>query len=112
VAGAIPELEAPPPAAPAIVVVGSPEVLAPQWVSADGAAKLLGVSRSQFCALDADGRVPAPVDFGTGKIRRAPRWNVIELKVWGLLGCPARVRWEGMRTQALHQQVMNSRGVV
>lgn len=98
------EIDAPPPpAAPAIAAVGGSETLAPLWVDAAGAARLCGLSRSQWLSLDADGRVPAPKDFGAGKVRRCPRWNVEELRVWSRLGAPPRGRWGEMRDQPLRQ---------
>jgi prophage regulatory protein len=64
--------------------------------TATDAARLCGVSRSQWFKLQAMGKVPAPVRLGT----RAPRWRVDELKAWLAAGCPDRAVWERQRAEA------------
>jgi predicted DNA-binding transcriptional regulator AlpA len=50
------------------------------------AARLLGISRSQFFKLHASGKLPMPAKLGA----RAPRWLVQELREWLAAGCPDR----------------------
>ena len=59
-------------------------------VNARDAARLLGISRSQFYMLLSSGRVPAPLRLGTA----APRWRLDELKQWVAAGAPSRDAWE------------------
>lgn len=69
--------------------------LKPLLVNAKTAAKLHEVSRSQWCALDAAGRVPRPIRaLGI----RCPRWRVAELEAWCDAGCPDRLTWERMKS--------------
>jgi len=58
------------------------------------AAKLLGISRSQFFKLHAMGKLPRPLRLGA----RAPRWLVSELKEWLAAGAPPRDVWERMKS--------------
>jgi predicted DNA-binding transcriptional regulator AlpA len=59
-------------------------------VSAEGAARLCGVSRSQWWKLHSAGKVPLPVYLGS----KAPRWRVDELRAWLAAGCPNRQEWQ------------------
>jgi predicted DNA-binding transcriptional regulator AlpA len=63
-------------------------------VTANGAARLLSISRSQFWKLHALGLVPSPVRIGA----RTVRWRLEELKQWILAGCPSREIWELHKT--------------
>ncbi|HNQ24015.1 MAG TPA: AlpA family phage regulatory protein [Phycisphaerae bacterium] len=58
-------------------------------VDAQGAAKLLGVARSQLYALLKSARLPLPIRLGI----RATRWRVEELRAWTAAGCPPRHKW-------------------
>ena len=53
-------------------------------VPAEKAARLLGISRSQWWKLHSQGKIPPPVRLGT----KTPRWNVAELQAWLAAGCP------------------------
>jgi predicted DNA-binding transcriptional regulator AlpA len=52
-------------------------------------AELLNVSRSQFFAMQADGRIPYPTRLSP----RCPRWPLRELRAWIAEGCPPREAW-------------------
>ena len=78
----------PPAVQPELSVVSGPLLCA-----ATDAAKMLGVSRSQFWKLHSAGKLPTPVKLGA----RATRWRVDELKAWVSAGCPERQRWENIR---------------
>lgn len=68
--------------------------LEPLLVSADGAARLLGISRRHFLQMRATGRLgPAAVDLGQPGKRRLPRWSVAELASWIHAGCPSADVW-------------------
>jgi predicted DNA-binding transcriptional regulator AlpA len=56
-------------------------------------AELLNVSRSQFFAMQADGRIPYPTRLSP----RCPRWPLRELRAWIAAGCPPREVWRQMR---------------
>ncbi|MCH8851419.1 MAG: AlpA family phage regulatory protein [Planctomycetes bacterium] len=71
----------------------SPRQLEPLALSAPDAARLCGVSRSQWWKLHSAGKIPLPVRLGT----RAPRWRVDELREWLAAGCPDRAAWERTR---------------
>lgn len=64
-------------------------------VSADEAAKLLGISRRHLWALNSSGRLPRPVRLGS----RSVRWVARELSAWLDAGCPPRDRWEALKKQ-------------
>lgn len=53
------------------------------------AARLLGISRSQFFKLHSSGKVPMPVYLTP----RCPRWRRTELLDWLAAGCPDRLTW-------------------
>jgi len=58
------------------------------------AGRLLGVSRTQFLALDKIGRLgPQCVNLGYGAKRQCRRWNTGELKQWAACNCPTRREW-------------------
>jgi predicted DNA-binding transcriptional regulator AlpA len=63
---------------------------------ARGAAAALGVSRSSFYSLDAQGAVPEALSLGLGA-RRRRLWSVIELREWVRAGAPPRHEWTRMR---------------
>ena len=58
-------------------------------LTADGAAQVLGLSRSAFYRLHSSGRVPQPVRLGG-----AVRWRAEELRAWVRAACPPRARWD------------------
>ena len=62
----------------------------PAAVAASGAARLCGISESQFWKLHSAGKVPLPVYLGA----KAPRWRVDELKLWLAASCPDRATWQ------------------
>jgi predicted DNA-binding transcriptional regulator AlpA len=55
---------------------------------------MLGIARSSFCKLMAQGRLPAPVRLG-----RRVLWPVAELVRWIEAGCPSREVWEQRRSE-------------
>lgn len=58
------------------------------------AGRLLGISRSQFLAIDKSGRLgPQAVNLGYGAKRQCRRWNTDELRNWVNGGCPTRQEW-------------------
>lgn len=68
--------------------------LYPYLVEPKEAGRLLGISRSQFLALDKDGRLgPQAVNLGYGAKRQCRRWNTDELSRWVSSGCPSRREW-------------------
>lgn len=61
----------------------------PLLVSADEAAKIIGVSKSSFLRLDRRGLLgPRSV-----RLARLVRWNRREIETWIEAGCPARCDW-------------------
>jgi predicted DNA-binding transcriptional regulator AlpA len=68
-------------------------------VDAGRAAEALGVSRSVFYSLDAQGAVPQALALGLGA-RRRKLWSVAELRAWVCAGAPARHEWEHMKARA------------
>jgi predicted DNA-binding transcriptional regulator AlpA len=68
--------------------------LEPLAINADGVARLLDISPRHVWALHSSGRLPRPVALG-----RARRWVISELEEWLAAGCPARDRWESMRSK-------------
>jgi predicted DNA-binding transcriptional regulator AlpA len=65
----------------------------PFAVAAAGAARLVGVSRSQWWKLFSAGKVPEPIYLGS----KAPRWRVDELRDWLAAGAPDLVTWKRRR---------------
>ena len=61
-------------------------------LTATQAAKLLGISRSQYYRMHTAGKVPEPVKLGG-----AVRWRRLELIEWLDAGAPSRDRWSSMR---------------
>jgi predicted DNA-binding transcriptional regulator AlpA len=58
-------------------------------VSADQAARLLGLSRAHFYSQLSAGRIgPMGYEFGRRKL-----WSVEELRRWVESGCPPREKW-------------------
>ncbi len=63
-------------------------------VNPKDAGKLIGVSRSLFLQLDANGRLgPESVSLGNGTKRQCRRWNTEELRRWTNAGCQPRQEW-------------------
>lgn len=62
--------------------------LSPLLLSADEAAKVLGISRSSLYALHASGRLPLPVKLGKRSL-----WSREELAEWIRCGTPNREKW-------------------
>lgn len=58
-------------------------ITAPWAVDAEGAARLIGISRGLFLRLRCEGRVPPPVCLG-----RRVLWRTESLRVWLENGCP------------------------
>ncbi|HRK30348.1 MAG TPA: hypothetical protein PLD59_04655 [Tepidisphaeraceae bacterium] len=65
-----------------------------EGLDAASAARLIGVSRSKFLAMDSAGHVPSRVELGDG---RCPRWSRGELVAWLRAGAPTRVTWQQRR---------------
>ncbi len=61
-------------------------------ISAEEAAKLLGISKRHFASLHAQGRIPRPINLG-----RSVRWSLPELRDWIDAGAPERSRWEVLK---------------
>lgn len=61
----------------------------PLALSAQGVARLLGVSRAHIWKLHSQGKLPSPVRLG-----RSVRWDRRELEAWLAAGCPPRDRWK------------------
>ncbi len=53
---------------------------------------LLGISRSLFYELHAEGKVPAPVKLGKRVL-----WRPDELRAWVDADCPNRLEWDQIR---------------
>lgn len=66
------------------------DAAATEALSADQAARMLGMSRSKFYDLDARGLVPARLHVGDLK---DGRWMRRELVDWLAAGCPPRATW-------------------
>jgi len=62
-------------------------------LSAEKAAKLLGISRSQFYRLHSAGKIPLPI-----RTLGRPLWSRKELESWVDTGCLARERWLEIKT--------------
>jgi predicted DNA-binding transcriptional regulator AlpA len=60
----------------------------PLAVDAATAARMCGVSRANWYALKASGRIPPPIRIGWRTL-----WRVDDLKKWVALGCPPLHRW-------------------
>jgi len=58
-------------------------------LSAKDAAKLIGISRSLFYTLNAEGKIPHPTKLG-----RRVLWKKSELIAWVEADCPNRLAWE------------------
>ena len=65
-------------------------------VDARGVAKLLGASERHIRTLDAEGKLPAPIQLG-----RLKKWNRDELRAWMESGCPDRETWQTIRSRQL-----------
>ena len=58
-------------------------------LSAENAAKLLGIGRSHFYGLHSSGRLgPLPIKLGGRTL-----WNRKELEAWVESKCPSREQW-------------------
>jgi predicted DNA-binding transcriptional regulator AlpA len=63
-------------------------------VGAQEAGKLLGISRSQFLALDKAGRLgPECINLGSGVKNQCRRWKTADLQEWVESDCPSRRVW-------------------
>lgn len=60
-------------------------------INALDSADMCGVGKSQWYALVAAGKAPAPIKLG-----RKSLWRKDELKEWIGAGCPVRKIWENM----------------
>ena len=63
----------------------------PLLLGATQAARMLGVSRSEFYQLDATGMLPSPIRWGAKKKKR---WPTTRLRRWADANCPRREIWE------------------
>jgi predicted DNA-binding transcriptional regulator AlpA len=63
----------------------------PLLLSAEAAARLIGIGRSLFWSMHSAGKVPLPVGLGKRRL-----WRRAELEKWVDAGCPERVRWAAM----------------
>jgi len=62
-------------------------------VSANEAARLLGIAKSSFYQFHSSGRIgPLPIKLG-----RRSLWNRQELADWVAADCPPRVKWQNLR---------------
>ena len=76
------------------------QTIEPLLLSAEQAARLLGIGRSKFYAMHSAGQVPLPVSLGG-----CVRWDRRELSAWvsarnpqtGLL--PSRQQWAEIQSQ-------------
>ena len=73
--------------------MANPTTTEPEALPASDAARLLGISRSQFFKLHSSGKVPTPVYLTP----RYPRWRKSELLDWLDAGCPDRLAWTKLR---------------
>ena len=71
-----------------------PITIEPLLLTANEAAVLLGISRSNLYRLNSSGRLPLPVRLGA-----SVRWRRDELAAWVDAGCPPRTRWEWPREE-------------
>jgi predicted DNA-binding transcriptional regulator AlpA len=78
-------------------VLGPADGVAPEALDAGLAARLCGVSRSKWHAMNAEGLAPSPVELGD----RCPRWLRSELLAWLRSGAPPRLRWLALRDSAM-----------
>lgn len=63
----------------------------PLTLDAAGAAALVGVSRSLWYSLLAQGRTPVPLRLG-----RRTLWRKEELTAWVRAGCPRQESWKSV----------------
>ena len=73
-------------------------------LSADEAARALGISHGHFYRLHAEGLIPAPVRLG-----RRTLWRRAELEAWTAAGAPSRWQWENSEEKALTNSGTGSR---
>ena len=66
--------------------------IAPALLSANEAAKLLGIGRSLFYSLRSEGKLPRPRQLG-GRVL----WQKAELEKWIDHGCPSQQKWESLK---------------
>ena len=65
----------------------------PILVSAEDAARLLGMGKTLFYELNSSGQLgPMAVKFNTKTL-----WSRKELQKWVDAGCPSRVKWEKIK---------------
>jgi len=67
--------------------------VSPLLLPPEDAAKLLGISRSQFYRLHSAGKIPLPI-----RSLGRPLWSRKELESWVDTGCPGREQWLEMKT--------------
>ena len=59
-------------------------------LSADAAARFLGVGKSHFYSMQSSGRIgPLPIKLGKRAL-----WDREELEAWVRAKCPPRVTWQ------------------
>jgi len=74
------------------------KTIEPFMVDAKEAGRLLGISRTQFLALDKSGRLgPQCINLGNGSKNQCRRWKVIDLRQWADRNCPSRREWAERR---------------
>lgn len=67
----------------------------PLLISANEAARLIGVSRATWWAHHASGLCPLPV-----KLQGRTLWRAAELRAWVNADCPPRTRWQWQPARA------------
>jgi predicted DNA-binding transcriptional regulator AlpA len=77
---------------PAPTVAPPPAAPAPLLVNATAAAAIVGVSRVVWWNLNRSARCPRPL-----ALSRRPMWRADELRRWVEAGAPPRAKWEAMR---------------
>lgn len=72
----------------------------PEALTAEQAAKFLGISTAKLHDLNARGLMPRPVCLGLGN---CPRHLKSELRAWLLAGAPSRAKWDEVRGAAIRR---------
>ena len=62
--------------------------IAPILLSAEDAARALGIGRTLFLQLDREGKIPMGHNLGKRKL-----WSRKELEAWADAGMPTRQNW-------------------
>lgn len=69
-------------------------IIEPLAVDSTTAARLIGLSRSHFLALEKTGKIgPAPIE----NLGKRCLYSVDELRRWTASGMPSRSDWQGLR---------------